>query len=339
MAQYEGRIVHPQTWPDELDLTGKRVVVIGSGATAATLVPALARMCENVTMLQRSPTYFSPAPNREPLADTLRELEVEPAIVHDIMRRKIVRDHKIMLESALADPDATKAAMLETVRLFLPTEQVEAHFTPSYRPWQQRVALVPNGDLFKALRSGKARMVTEQIEAFTPTGLRLASGQELQADVIITATGFDMAVFGGMALKIDGEKLNFTDSVSYRGMLYTGIPNMARTLGYFRVWSWTLRVHLVSDVLCRLLNHMREVGASSVVVQMPTSDGEEQTHSGPQDEVFNPGYFLRSQHLLPKTSPRSDWHTKDYCAEVTELPGVSFAGNEFTFRDITGKKI
>lgn len=339
MDQFEGRIVHPQTWPEDIDLSGKNVVVIGSGATAATLIPALAPVCEHVTMLQRSPTYFSPAPNRDPLADTLRDLGVDPAIVHDIVRRKVVRDQQIMLTRALEDPEAVKTAMLEMVEAYLPAEQVKAHFTPAYRPWQQRVALVPNGDLFKAVRSGKASMVTDHIETFTRAGLRLVSGRELAADVIVTATGFEMAALGGMVLMIDGEPRNFADSVSYRGILHTGIPNMARTLGYFRVSSWTLRVHLVSDFVCRLLNHMRAIGAASVEVEVAPEDVGKEAKPGMDSEVFNAGYILRGLHLMPKRGPRSEWQGRDYWAEQTDLPAVSLDGDVFAYRDAAGGPI
>lgn len=339
MAQYQGRVVHPQTWPDDLDCRGQQVVVIGSGATAATLIPSLARHCGHVTMLQRSPTYFSPAPNRDPLADTLRELGVDPAIVHDIMRKKIVRDQQIMLTRALEDPEQAKAEMLATVATFLPPEEVAANFTPTYRPWQQRVALVPNGDLFKALRTGKASVVTDHIETFTPTGVRLTSGRELDADIIVTATGFEMCALGGTVIKVDGELLNFADSVSYRGILHTGIPNMARTLGYFRVSSWTLRVHLVSDFVCRLLNHMRDIDAASVEVQLRPEDRGAELKTGMDSDVFNAGYVLRGLHVMPRRGPRPDWHGQDYWAEQYALPAIRLDGEVFGYRDSAGRMI
>lgn len=339
MAQFAGMVVHPQTWPEDLDLTAKRVVVIGSGATAATIVPALADICEHVTMLQRSPTYFSPVPNRELLADTLRELEVEPAIVHDILRKKIVRDQQIMLKSALADPGGTKTAMLAAVERFLPAEQVKVHFTPTYRPWQQRVASVPDGDLFKSVCSGKASIVTDHIDTFTPTGLRLISGQELDAEVIVTATGFELTQLGGTVLKLDGEPVNLAESASYRNILYSGIPNLARTLGYIRVSSWTLRVHLVSDFVCRLLNHMCAIGAANVAVVAPPEDADTSPQADIDGDIFNPGYLLRSSHLLPKISRRPEWQAKDYWEEETDLPTVRLDGDAFVYRDFAGRQI
>lgn len=339
MAEFKGRIVHPQTWPEDLDCRGQRVVVIGSGATAATLIPSLAPQCQHVTMLQRSPTYFSAAPNQDPLADTLREVGVAPAIVHDIMRKKIVRDQQIMLTSALEDPEAAKAEMLAGLAAFMPPEEVEAHFTPTYRPWQQRVARVPSGDLFKALRAGKASVVTDRIETFTPTGLRLASGRELDADIIITATGFELSPLGDAVLKINGEPLNFADSISYRGILHTGIPNMARTQGYFRVSSWTLRVHLVSDFVCRMLNHMDAMGASSVEVRVRPED-EGRAFEPPMDaDHFNAGYILRGSHLLPRRGPWADWQGLDYWAEQYALPAIPLDRSIFAYRDAAGRPI
>lgn len=197
MDQFEGRIVHPQHWPEDLDYEGKRVLVIGSGATAATLVPALAPKCEHVTMLQRSPTYFSPQPNRRALADTLRQLEVDKTIVHDIQRRQILSEQEAMLKLSLSSPERAAKEFLKEVAKFLPQEQVDAHFTPRYKPWQQRVAVVPDGDLFKSVQAGEATIVTDQIECFVPNGVRLISGLEIDADIIITATGFDLTVLTG----------------------------------------------------------------------------------------------------------------------------------------------
>ncbi|MEQ1716630.1 MAG: NAD(P)/FAD-dependent oxidoreductase, partial [Hyphomicrobium sp.] len=338
MAQFEGRIVHPQTWPEDLDYRGQRMVVIGSGATAATLVPSLVPHCSHVTMLQRSPTYFSAAPNRDPLADTLRELGVDPAIVHDILRKKVVRDQHIMLTRALMDPEATKAEMLASVATFLPPEDVAEHFTPSYRPWQQRVALVPDGDLFKALQTGKASVVTDHIETFIAKGVRLMSGRELDADIIVTATGFEMCALGDTIIKIDGEPLNFAASVSYRGMLHTEIPNMARTSGYFRVSSWTLRVHLVSDFVCRLLNHMRAIGASRVEVQLRPEDQGKEFKPAMDGDVFNAGYILRGLRLMPRRGP-PDWQGQDYWFEQHSLPATRLDSDVFAYRDAAGRLI
>lgn len=337
MADFRGQIVHPQTWPKGLEYAGKRVIVIGSGATAATLVPALAAECGHVTMLQRSPTYFSPAPNRHLLADELRKAGEDPATIHKLVRERVVFDQHAMLQRALEDPDRTKSDMLEVVAAYLPREVVQAHFTPTYRPWQQRVALVPDGDLFKALGSGKASIVTDEIETFTPTGVRLKSGLHLDAEIIVTATGFEMSYFGDIDMRVDGDPVDLSSTVSYRGIMLTGVPNMARTMGYFRVSSWTLRVHLVADLVCRMLDHMRAIGASRVEVQLRPQD-EVQAEPRSSD-VFNAGYVLRAAGLMPRGGPAPEWAIQDHWWEKDSLPEVELDHDVFTYRDPAGLPI
>ena len=234
MDRFEGRIVHPQTWPKDLEYKDKRVVVIGSGATAATLVPAMADDCAHVTLLQRSPTYFFPGRNRNRLADMLRELDIDETWIHEIVRRKIVFDQRLFVHRALNEPDAAKQDLLAGVAAYLPEDDVARHFTPTYKPWRQRIAYVPDGDLFESLRSGKASVVTDHIDRFTAKGIRLKSGQELEADIVVTATGFNMSVMGDIAFTVDDRPVNFADTVTYRGMMFTGVPNMLWVLGYFR---------------------------------------------------------------------------------------------------------
>jgi cation diffusion facilitator CzcD-associated flavoprotein CzcO len=332
MARFKGPIVHPQTWPQDLDCSGKRVVVIGSGATAATLVPALAPDCGHVTMLQRSPTYFAPGRNRHPLADTLRELDLDDAVVHDIVRRKIVLDQHRFLRRAMETPEEAKAELLKGVAAYLPQAEVDAHFTPTYRPWQQRIAVAPDGDLFEAMRSGKASVVTDRIERFTETGLRLESGRELQADIIVTATGFELAVLGDIAFTIDGRPLDFAQTVTYRGMMFTGVPNMAWIFGYFRAASWTLRVDLVCDFVCRLLNHMKSIGAAQVEVALRPEDEGMALKPWIDGEVFNPGYLMRGLHLLPRSGASREWaHSQDYAWEKDILPTVDLDDPVFRY--------
>src|SRR5262247_1859283 len=211
MADFKGRIVHPQTWPDDLDYKGKQVVVIGSGATAATLIPAMADDCAHVTMLQRSPTYFIPARNANDLADQLRKLEVDEAWIHEIVRRRILHDQSEFTRRSFEEPEKVKAELLGGVRAYLgPDYDIDTHFTPSYRPWRQSIAFVPDGDLFRGIRSGKASVVTDEIERFTEKGIRLKSGRELAADIIVTATGFHLNVLGDIAFEIDGKLLDFS---------------------------------------------------------------------------------------------------------------------------------
>ena len=258
MDTFEGEIVHPQTWPEDLDYRDKEVIVIGSGATAATLVPAIADDAQHVTILQRSPTYYFTGENRNLLADHLRELEVPEEWVHDIVRRENLFNLRALTQFALEEPEFAKAALIDLVRAALPPDfDVETHFTPRYMPWRQRIAFLPDGDLFKSISAGQASIVTDEIETFTAQGVRLKSGGELDADIIVTATGFNLSVLGDISFSIDGAPLDFADTVTYRGMMFSGVPNLVWVFGYFRA-SWTLRVDLVSDFVNRMLLHMDE---------------------------------------------------------------------------------
>lgn len=334
MSDFQGKIVHPQNWPENLDYKDKRVVVIGSGATAATVVPAIAADCRHVTLLQRSPTYFSPGQNRHWLADTLRELNIDETWIHDIVRRKIVHDQNKFLRRSIEDPEAAKAELLKGVLKYLPQDVVEKHFTPSYRPWQQRIAVVPDGDLFECVRSGKVSVATDTIECFTQTGLELSSGERLEADIIITATGFDICVLGDIAFEIDGAPLNFADTVTYRGMMFTGVPNMAWVFGYFRAASWTLRVDMVADFVCRLLNHMDRRGARKVEIALRPEDADMELLPWIDDAVFNPGYLMRGMHLLPRRGNKPEWaHSQDYWWERDVLPFVDLDDTALVYDD------
>jgi cation diffusion facilitator CzcD-associated flavoprotein CzcO len=331
MADFKGRIVHPQTWPEDPDLAGKKVVVIGSGATAATLIPSIADDCAHVTLLQRSPTYFIPGRNAIDLADQLRELEVDEKWIHEIVRRRILKDGANFTRRAFEEPEAVKQELLAGVSAFVGPDAVEQHFTPRYKPWRQRIAFVPDGDLFQAVRKGKASIVTDHIERFTEKGLRLASGQELEADVIITATGFNMNVLGDIDFSIDGQPLDFARTVTYRGMMFTGVPNLVWVFGYFRA-SWTLRVDIVADFVCRLLNHMRERGANAVEVALRPEDRDMPLLDWIDPENFNPNYLLRALPLLPKRGDKPAWqHTQDYWTEKDVLPAIDLDGPDFVY--------
>jgi cation diffusion facilitator CzcD-associated flavoprotein CzcO len=332
MEDYEGEIVHPQTWPEDLDYAGKRVVVIGSGATAATLVPAIAGDCEHVTMLQRSPTYFIPGRNENELADTLRELEIDEAWIHEIVRRKILHDQAKVTQACFEQPEDMKKLLIETVRQYLgPDYDVEKHFTPRYRPWQQRIAFVPDGDVFKGIASGKASVVTDEIDRFTKKGILLKSGEELEADIIVTATGFNLSILGDIDFAVDGRPVDFAKTVTYRGMMFTGVPNMLWIFGYFRA-SWTLRVDLLGDFVCRLLNHMDEIGAKKVEVALRPEDADMPLLPWMDADNFNPNYLMRSMHLLPKRGDKPEWqHTQDYWTERTAIPAIDLDGPEFRY--------
>ena len=332
MADFEGEIVHPQTWPEDLDHRGKRVVVIGSGATAATLVPAIAGETEHVTMLQRSPTYFFPAPNRNEFADTLRELDLDDDLVHEIVRRKVLHDQALVTKACIEQPDDMKKLLLMGVQQYLPQDfDMEKHFTPRYRPWQQRLAFVPDGDIFQGIASGKASVVTDEIDRFTKKGILLKSGEELEADIIVTATGFDLSILGDIEFAIDGEPLDLAKTVTYRGMMFTGVPNLLWIFGYFRA-SWTLRVDLLADLTCRLLQHMEENGYERVEVALRPEDEDMEILPWMDSDNFNPNYLMRSMHLLPKRGDKPEWqHTQDYWREREDIPAIDLKGAEFRY--------
>lgn len=331
MEKFKGKIVHPQTWPEDLDYKGKNVLVVGSGATAATLVPAIAGDCKHVTLLQRSPTYFIPGRNENELADQLRALKIDEAWIHEITRRKVLADQAEFTRRSFEEPDVVKQELLAGVAMFLPQEVVDEHFTPKYRPWRQRIAFVPDGDIFQAAAAGKASVVTDEIETFTEKGILLKSGKELEADIIITATGFNLSVLGDINFEIDSKPLDFADTVTYRGMMFTGIPNMVWVFGYFRA-SWTLRVDLLGDFVCRLLNHMKEKGAKRVTVKLRPEDKDMKLMPWIDPENFNPGYLMRGMHLLPKRGDKPEWqHTQDYWVEKEELPEIDLDAAEFVY--------
>jgi cation diffusion facilitator CzcD-associated flavoprotein CzcO len=332
MERFKGQIVHPQTWPEDLDYKGKNVIVIGSGATTATLVPAIAADCAHVTVLQRSPTYFIPGRNQNDLADQLRDLEIPEEWIHEIVRRRILKDQADFTRRSFEEPEKVKEELIGGVRAYLgPDYDVEKHFTPSYRPWRQRIAFVPDGDIFQGIKSGKASVVTDEIDSFTERGICLKSGRELEADIIVTATGFNMSVLGDIAFQIDGKPLVFSDTVTYRGMMFTGIPNLLWVFGYFRA-SWTLRADLLADFVCRLLAHLEEKGAKRVEVKLRPEDEGMELLPWIDTENFNPGYVLRAMDLLPKRGAKPEWqHTQDYWREKDELPAIDLDGPEFVY--------
>jgi cation diffusion facilitator CzcD-associated flavoprotein CzcO len=332
MADFKGKIVHPQKWPDDLEYADKRVVVIGSGATAATLIPAIAGDCAHVTMLQRSPTFFRTGRNAIEIAEELRKLQVDERWIHEIVRRKILYEQSVFTRRSFSEPERVKEELLNAVRGYLgPDYDIARHFTPRYRPWRQRIAFIPDGDLLQAIRDGKASVVTDEIESFTETGILLKSGEKLESDIIVTATGFHLCVLGDITVTIDGKPLDFADTVTYRGMMFTGVPNMAWVFGYFRA-SWTLRADLVADFVCRLLRHMKEIGARQVTPMLRPEDHNMPRLPWIDEENFNPGYMLRSMHLLPKRGDKPEWqHTQDYWTEKDEFPAADLDDPLFVY--------
>ncbi|RTL70489.1 MAG: NAD(P)/FAD-dependent oxidoreductase [Pseudonocardiaceae bacterium] len=321
--RFEGVLVHPQRWPDDLDHSGKKVVVIGSGSTAATVVPAIADTAEHVTMLQRSPTYYFPPPTTHELAVQLTALKIPDEWTHEIMRRQYTAQIDELARLAHEAPDALHAFLMsETVPLLPEGTDVEKHFTPRYRPWQQRIAFVPDGDLFAAMRAGKASVVTDTIDEFTEKGVRLSSGEVLEADIVVTATGFDLAVFGDIPFRVDGEPVDFTDRVTWRGLMITGVPNMVYTFGYFR-HSWTLRVDLVDDFVGRLFAHMRERGATTVVPALRPQDADMPLLPWVDEENFNAGYVMRGRDRMFRRGDREPWtHMQEYAQERESMPAA-----------------
>jgi cation diffusion facilitator CzcD-associated flavoprotein CzcO len=332
MDSFKGQIIHPQRWPEGLKTEGKRIVVIGSGATAATLIPNIADQCEHVTMLQRSPTFFRTGRNAIELAEELRRLQVKEEWIHEIVRRKILFEQDWFTRRSFTEPEAVKNELLGAVRAVLPEGyDVDKHFTPSYRPWRQRIAFVPDADLFEAISSGKASVVTDHIDRFTEKGILLKSGEVLEADIIVTATGFNLSILGDITFEIDGKPLDFADTVTYRGMMFTGVPNMAWVFGYFRA-SWTLRTDLVADFVCRMLAHMKKKGAKRVVPSLRVQDDNMPLQSWIDPENFNPGYMTRHMHLLPKRGDKPEWqHTQDYWAEKDEIPAIDLDDSAFVY--------
>ena len=332
IADFKGRIVHPQNWPTDLDLANKKVVVIGSGATAATLIPSIAGRCDHVTMLQRSPGYYVPGHNRLELADAVRELGVDERWIHEIARRKVVRDKVKFQRLCDEKPAQVKQHLLADVSAFIGPELTAQHFTPRYEPGIQRICFVPDGDLFRAIVDGKASVTTDEIDRFTEDGILLRSGETLEADVVVTATGFNLNLLGDIAFTVDGQAIDFAETVMYRGVLFTGVPNLAWVMGYFRLVSYTLRVEVVTDFICRLLNHMTKKGVRKVSVALRPEDADMQLSRFIDPEIFNPGYAQRGLHLWPKRGNKPEWeHSQSYPRDLAEMPGVDLDDSAFIY--------
>ncbi|GFG53741.1 FAD-containing monooxygenase EthA [Mycolicibacterium agri] len=302
---FEGQIVHPQHWPEDLDYQGKKIVVIGSGATAVTLIPALiASGSGHVTMLQRSPTYIAAMPDKDPFVAKVSKVLPEKA-AYAATRWKAIIQATVQYQIARKFPNFFKNALRKMGERRLPEDfDWDKHFTPTYKPWDQRVCLAPNGDLFKAIRKGKADVVTDTIDRFTTTGIKLTSGEELHADIIVTATGLNMQLLGGLEPTKNGEPIDLPSLMTYKGCMFSGIPNFVMTFGYTNA-SWTLKADLVSEFTCRLLNYMDDNGFDRVEPQHPGDAVDEMPFMD-----FSPGYFKRAEHLLPKSGSRAPWRLK-----------------------------
>lgn len=309
-SAFRGPIVHPQHWPEDLDYKGKRVLIIGSGATAMTLGPAMSEQAAQVTMLQRSPTYVVSRPEKDVIANTLRKFLPE-TWAYAITRWKNVRFQQFIYRRSRSRPEQLKQKLLHMVRKELGEDyDVETHFTPRYNPWDQRLCLVPNADLFKAIKSGKLDMVTDHIERFTENGVLLKSGRELEVDIIVTATGLNMEVLGGVQFSINNEQMDLADTWSYKGLMYSGVPNLMFTFGYINA-SWTLRADLTAEFVCRLIQHMDATGTK---VCTPTlREQDKSMKARPFIDDFSAGYMQRMMHRFPKQGDHEPWlNTQDY---------------------------
>jgi monooxygenase len=302
---FEGTIVHPQHWPEDLDYPGKKIIVIGSGATAITLIPALVNSGSgHVTMLQRSPTYIGSLPGTDPFAVRANRL-LPDRLAHIANRWKAIAFSTFQYQLSRKRPAYMRKMLLTMAQRRLPEGyDVEKHFGPRYNVWDQRLCLAPDGDFFRTIRHGKADVVTDTIDRFTKTGIELTSGDELQADIIITATGLNMQLLGGVQLTRNSEPLDLTSLMTYKGLMFSGVPNFAITFGYTNA-SWTLKADLVSEFVCRVLNYMDAKAFDTVEPQHPSDDVDEFPFMD-----FNPGYFQRSMHLLPKSGSRAPWRLK-----------------------------
>ncbi len=317
---FEGPMFHPQSWPQDLDYAGKRVVVIGSGATAVTVVPAMAKTAEHVTMLQRSPTYVASGPDVDVIANFLRKI-LPDKVAYAITRWKNVQFQKRIYERTRTQPEKVREFLLKRVRKAVGEDVTRDHFTPRYDPWDQRLCLIPNGDLFDSINAGEASVVTDQIDRITKRGIRLQSGQELDADVIVVATGLNLELLGGATFEVDGKAIDFPETWSYKGMMYSDIPNLVQTFGYINA-SWTLRADLTAEYTCRVLNRMDELGVHRVAPRLRPED--QNMTARPWIDDFTAGYMQRKMHLFPKQGDHEPWlNTQSYAADkkmVREAP-------------------
>ncbi|GAA1963958.1 NAD(P)/FAD-dependent oxidoreductase [Amycolatopsis minnesotensis] len=311
--RFAGTVVHPQHWPEDLDYAGKRVVVIGSGATAVTLVPAMAATAAHVTMLQRSPTYIMARPAKDKIANKLRDLLPEK-LAYGIARWKNVLTLIGSYQLSRSSPALAKAVIRRVTKRSLPAGfDVDTHFKPRYDPWDQRLCIVPGGDLFRAIRRGTASVVTDTIGTFTEHGVELSSGEELEADIIVTATGLNLRPFGGFGLTVDGAEVELAETMMYKGMMLSGVPNFAFVIGYTNA-SWTLKADLVCEYVCRLLGHLDAHGYRVCVPERDPAVGEE-----PFMDLMS-GYILRSQDALPKQGAREPWRLRqNYLRDIVTI--------------------
>ena len=307
---FSGEIIHPQQWPEDLDYSGKKVVIIGSGATAVTLVPAMAEQAEHVVMLQRSPSYLVSRPFKDATANFLRKV-LPGKWAYALTRLRNTVWQQFIYRRSRTHPQHLRAKLLERVRKELgPDYDVDTHFNPRYNPWDQRLCLVPDSDFFEAVKSGKSSVVTDHIERFTERGILLKSGKELEADIIVTATGLNMSLMGDIEFEVDDKTIDFANTWTYKGLMFSGVPNMVNTFGYINA-SYTLRADLTAEYFCRLINHADELGKQQATPNLRPQDQAMKAESWIAQ--FSPGYMERVMNIFPKQGDHEPWlNPQDY---------------------------
>lgn len=325
--KFKGRIIHPQLWPEDLDYAGKRVVVIGSGATAVTIVPEMAKTAGHVTMLQRSPTYVVSRPSEDKIALGLRKW-MPAKWAYGLTRWKNVLLQMYFYNRARKKPDATRKAITNMVEKELgPDYPVSVHFNPRYNPWDQRLCLVPDSDLFNEIKAGHASVMTDTIEGFNETGLKLASGNQLDAEIVVTATGLDLQFMGGATMTVDGRKFEPSKALTYKGMMYAGAPNLVSVFGYTNA-SWTLKCDLTCEYVCRIIAHMDKVGSKQVTPKLVDDAMKQEPWIG-----LNSGYVNRTIDRFPKQGERKPWKlNQNYALDIMALRYGKLEDPELVFQ-------
>jgi monooxygenase len=314
LENFGGQVIHPQFWPEDVDYTGKRVVVIGSGATAVTIVPAIADEAAHVTMLQRTPTWMAAGPSRDRIANSLRKF-MPGWLAYWLTRQKNIRLRDYLFKRARSQPDKVAGFLTGLLKQELGEDFPLDDFQPPYPPWDQRMCLVPDSDFFKAIKAGTASITTGQIAGFTAEGIKLASGEVLPADVVITATGLRLALGGKIDISLDGRKLDWTEHWFYRGCMFSNVPNLAIVFGYLNA-SWTLRADNTADYICRVLGRMQDKRAQVAVPYLPEDHGLEEVEPFP----FSSGYLQRAKHLVPKSDGKLPWRlNQDYLEDCRDF--------------------
>jgi monooxygenase len=308
--RFRGKVIHPQFWPEDFDYSGRRVAIIGSGATAMTLVPSMAKEAAHVTMIQRSPTYVVSWSDEDAIANFLRKI-LPDSVAYALTRFKNVQGQRFMYQRTRTRPEMVKKKLIDRVRKALgPEYDVETHFTPRYNPWDQRLCLIPNGDLYEAINRGDVSVITDEIDHFTESGIQLRSGEKVEADIVVSATGLNLELLGGVKFSVDGVSLDFSDTWTYKGMMYSDVPNLVQSFGYINA-SWTLRADLTSEYVCRLLNRMDELGVAQCTPRLREEDRA--MPARPWIDDFTPGYMQRKMHLFPKQGDHAPWcNTQNY---------------------------